>query len=35
MVSIIPDEQGFGRRGKYINDPHILKEVVIIDAFFT
>ena len=22
-----------GRRGKYINDPHILKEVVIVDTF--
>ena len=33
IVSSIPDEQVFGRRGKYINDSHILKEIVIIDAF--
>ena len=33
IVSSIPDEQVFGRRGKYIYDPHILKEVAIIDAF--
>ena len=33
IVSSIPDEQVFGRKGKYINDPHILKEVAIIDAF--
>ena len=32
-VSSIPDEQVFGRRGKYINDQCILKEVVILDAF--
>ena len=32
-VSSIPDEQVFGRRDKYINEPHILKEVVIIDIF--
>ena len=29
----VPDEQVSGRRGKYINDPGILKEVVIKDAF--
>ena len=28
-----PDEQVFGRKGKYINGPCILKEVAIIDAF--
>ena len=28
IVSSIPDEQVFGRRGKYINDPCILKEIV-------
>ena len=33
IVSSVPDEQVFGGRGKYINDPHILKEVAIIDAF--
>ena len=33
IVSSIPDEQVFGRRGKYINDGHILKGVPIIDAF--
>ena len=33
IVSSIPDEQVFGRRGKYINDPYILKEVAITDAF--
>ena len=32
IVSSMPDEQVFGRRGKYIDDPCILK-VVIIDAF--
>ena len=29
----IPYEQVFGEKGKYINDPNILKEVVIVDAF--
>ena len=33
IVSSIPDDQVFGRRGKYINDPYILKEVAIIHAF--
>ena len=33
VVSCIPDEQVFARKGKYINDPHILKEVLVIDAF--
>ena len=33
IVSSIPDEQVFGRWGKYINDPWILKEVAIIAAF--
>ena len=33
IVSSIPDEQVFGRSGKYINDPRILEEVAIIDAF--
>ena len=33
IVSSIPDEQVFGGKGRYINDPCILKEVVIIDAF--
>ena len=33
IESTIPDEQVFGRIGKYINDPQILKEVAIIDAF--
>ena len=33
MVSCIPDEQVFDRKGKYINDPCILKEVMVIDAF--
>ena len=33
IVSSIPDEQVFGRRGKYIKDPHILKDVAIIDTF--
>ena len=28
-----PDEQVFGRKGKYINDPHILKKVSVIDVF--
>ena len=33
IVSYIPDEQVFARKGKYINDLCILKEVVVIDAF--
>ena len=33
IVHLIPDEQVFGRKGKYINNPHILNEVAIIDAF--
>ena len=33
IISSILDEQVFGQRGKYINDPRIIKEVVIIDAF--
>ena len=33
IVSSIPDEQVFGRRGNYIDNPHVLKEVAIIDAF--
>ena len=32
-ISSVPDEQVFGRTGTYINDPRILKEVVIIDVF--
>ena len=28
-----PDEQVFARKGKYINDPCILKKVMVIDAF--
>ena len=33
IVSSIPDEWAFGRKGKYIDDPRILKWVAIIDAF--
>ena len=33
IISSVPKKQVFGRRGKYITDPRILKEVVIIDAF--
>ena len=33
IISSIPDEQVFSQRGKYINDPRITEEVVIIDAF--
>ena len=33
IVSSIPDEQVFGRKGKYINGPYMLKEVAIIDVF--
>ena len=33
IVSCIPDEQVLTRKGKYINDPHILKKIMIIDAF--
>ena len=29
IVSSIPDEQVFGRKGNYINDPYILKEVSV------
>ena len=32
IVRSIPDKQVFGRKGNYINDPCILKEVPIIDA---
>ena len=33
IVSCIPDKQIFTRKGKYINDPCILKEVTVIDMF--
>ena len=33
IISSIQDKQVFGRRGKYINNPRILKEVAIIDVF--
>ena len=33
IVSCIPDEQIFARKGKHIKNPHILKEVSAIDAF--
>ena len=33
IVSSIPDEQVIGRKGKYINNPRILKEVMTIDTF--
>ena len=33
IFSSIPDEQVFGQKGKYINDPRIIKEVTIIDVF--
>ena len=33
IVSHIPVEQVFARKGKYKNDPCILKEVMVIDAF--
>ena len=33
IISSILDEQVFGRKDKYIDDPRILKEVMIIDAF--
>ena len=33
IISSIIDEQHFGRKGKYINDTHILKEVSVIDVF--
>ena len=33
IICSILDKQVFGRRGKYINDPRILEEVAIIDAF--
>ena len=33
IVSCIPDEQVFARKGKYINDPCTFKEVMVIDTF--
>ena len=33
IISSIPDEQAFGRKGNYINNQCILKEVLVIDAF--
>ena len=33
IISSIRDEQVFGGKGKYINDPRVIKEVAIIDAF--
>ena len=33
IVNYIPDEQVFARKGKYINDLHIFKEVMVKDAF--
>ena len=33
IVGGLPDEQIFARKGKYINDPHILKELLVIDIF--
>ena len=33
IVSSISDEQVFGRRGKYINGPYILKELAITETF--
>ena len=33
IVSCIPDEEVFARKGKYINDPYILKEVMVIHTF--
>ena len=32
-VSCIPDEKVFTNKGKYINDPHLLKVVSVIDTF--
>ena len=32
IVSSIPDEQVLGRKDKYIYDPHMLKELTVIDA---
>ena len=33
IVSCIPDEQVLAMKGKYINDPCVLKEVTVIDMF--
>ena len=33
VVSSVPDEQVFGREGKYINDPSIVNEVAVKDVF--
>ena len=32
-MNCIPDEQVFARKAKYMNDPCILKEVMVIDMF--
>ena len=33
IASCLPDELIFARKGKYLNDPSIMKEVSVIDAF--
>ena len=33
IVTCIPDKQLFARKGKYINDPHLLKKISVTDAF--
>ena len=33
IVSCIPDEHIFTRKGKYINHTHVIKEVMITDTF--
>ena len=33
IVNCIPDKQVFTRKGNYINYPHKLKEVMVIDTF--
>ena len=33
LLSCIPDEQIFAKKGKYINEPQILKEVSVINTF--
>ena len=33
IVSCIPDEQVFARKGKHTDNPQLLKEVAVIDSF--
>ena len=33
IINWIPDEKVFGKKGKHINDPQVLKEVSVIETF--